>query len=253
MVALRIEQALPQVFGFRVLAGRFADAAERGVKRRAFGLRVDKGKPAGVSETSDFTGFREKGANLIAKAEVVGILERIWQKADGLGNFLGFANQVRQTGLAVFGLDEVIGCIVICDQTALEPGTEYLQSHFTGAGVVDVEKAESGIAGKPDVGVLAVDTPVSLVAVNDLGRADFVAYLFVDGLGSAGCRVIKSHGGSRDERKPEELAKDFTDVAIGQPEFVAQEDRRGFGAWADLAVAQFSLGGLKDGAATIRT
>jgi hypothetical protein len=176
----------------------------------------------------------------------------LWQEADGLGNLLGFANEVRQTGLAVFGLDEVISSIVICNQVALEAGTEDLQSHFAGTGAINVEEAEIGIAGKPDVRTLAVNAPVGLIGMNGIGRADLIAQLFMNGFGGARGRLIKSHGGSGYKRESEELREDFAHISIREPELVAEENGGGFGVGANLAVAQLSLGGLKDRTPALR-
>jgi hypothetical protein len=51
----------------------------------------------------------------------------------------------------------------------LETWTENVESHLGGAGAVDVEKAEIGIAGKPDVSALAVNAPGKLGKLENLG------------------------------------------------------------------------------------
>jgi hypothetical protein len=69
--------------------------------------------------------------------------------------------------------------------------------------------------------------------------------------GGACRRLVKGHGARGHERQAEEFGKDLADLAIGEPQFVAQEDRGGFGRRADLAIAQLSLGRLENGAATV--
>ena len=75
VVAFRVEEALAQVFGLRVLAWSFTDAVQRGVKLWAFGLCLGKGKLAGVPEPADFTGFGKEGARPVTKAQVGGTLQ----------------------------------------------------------------------------------------------------------------------------------------------------------------------------------
>jgi len=72
------------------------------------------------------------------------------------------------------------------------------------------------------------------------------------GFGGACGRLVKGHGAGGHERQAEELVEDFADLAIGEPQFVAQEDRGRLGGRADLAMAQLSLGRLENGAATVR-
>jgi len=90
-------------------------------------------------------------------------------------DLLGFADQMGEAGLAILGFNGVVTRVVIGDQSALEIGTEKMESHLARAGVIDVEAAEVMIAGKPEIGALAVDAPVGFVAVNDVGAANLIA------------------------------------------------------------------------------
>jgi len=114
---------------------------------------LGKGELAGVPELADFTGFGKEGGCAVTKTPVGGMLQGFGQESDGLIDLVGFADEVCEAGLAAFGLDEVISAIVIGDQVALETRAEDGESHVAGAGAVDVEKAEVGIAGEPDVRV----------------------------------------------------------------------------------------------------
>ena len=57
MVALRIEQALAQIFRFGMIAGCLANAMQGGVERWDFGSGLKVAKLACVAEASDLTGF----------------------------------------------------------------------------------------------------------------------------------------------------------------------------------------------------
>lgn len=84
---------------------------------------------------------------------------------------------MREARLALFGFDGVIGGIVIGNESALKTGAKDIESHLAGAGALDVEEAEVGIAGKPDVSAMAVDAPVGFIGVDDISRAHLVAQL----------------------------------------------------------------------------
>jgi len=174
-VAFWIEEALAQVFDFWMLARCFTDALQGGLERWAFGLCLGEGKLAGVAEAADFTSFGKEGGCAVTKTPVGGMLQGFGQESDGLIDFVGFTDEVREAGLAAFGLDEVIGGIVIGHQVALEAGAEDAESHVAGAGAVDVEKAEVGIAGEPDVSALSINAPVGLIGMDDIGAANLVA------------------------------------------------------------------------------
>lgn len=156
---------------------------------------------------------------------------------------------MREAGLPVGGFNGVISGIGIGHQIALETGAENIKSDLTGTGTIDMEKAEVWISGKPEEGPLAVNAPVGFIAMNNIGRAHLVAQLLMNGLSGLGNLLVKIHGGSRNERKAEKLGKDFIYIAIGESDFMAQIDSRGFGCGTDLAIAQFSLGSLKNGPA----
>jgi len=160
---------------------------------------------------------------------------------------------VREARLALFGFDGVIGSIVIGNESALKTGAKDIESHLAGAGALDVEEAEVGIASKPDVSAMAVDAPVGFIGVDDISRAHLVAQLLVNGFGSTGGSMIKSHGRSGHESEAEELGEDLAHIAIGEPQFVPQEDGGGFGGRADLAVTQLSLRSLENRAAAVGT
>ena len=101
-------------------------------------------------------------------------------------DLLGFADQMGEAGLAILGFNGVVTRVVIGDQSALEIGTEKMESHLARAGVIDVKAAEVIIASKPEIGALAVDAPVGFVAVNDVGAANLIAKALMQGLGGAG-------------------------------------------------------------------
>ena len=57
--------------------------------------------------------------------------------------------------------------------------------------------------------VMAVDSPVGFVGMEDIGMTDFVSQLFMDGLGQMGGLAFESHGGGWDKVQAEEMLKDF--------------------------------------------
>jgi len=251
VIALWVDEALAQVLGFRTRNRFAADVAEPTVERRDFGLSRGEGNLPLISASAKFTDFGKKGSHLPTESKREGVLLGRRQISDELGNLLSLADQMSQTGLTILGFDEIVSGVIIGDETALEAGAEDVEGDLSGTGVIDVKEPEAGVAGKPEVGALAVDAPVGFVAVDDVGGADLVADLFMDGFGGSGGALLEGHGGGGDKVQAKEALEDFTHAAEGKVKLLTQENGGGFGGGADGAVAKFALGGLKDRAAAV--
>lgn len=233
VIALGIEQALTEVFRLWIGDGEAADAVKPTVQGRDLGLGIGKGDLARIAKAADCRGLGKEVLNVLAESLGVGVLLRRREQGDELGDFLGLANEMGETGLAILGFDEIVGGVIVGDEPPLETGSKNIERDLTGTGAVDVKEAEVGIAGEPDPSALAIDAPMGFIAVDEIGGADAVADLFVDGFGGLGGALLKSHGGGRDKVQAEDPLEDLAHISEGEVEFVTQENGGGFGGGTD--------------------
>src|SRR3990172_12768026 len=138
-----------------------------------------------------------------------------------------------QTGLTMGGLDQIVGGVIVGDQTALEPGSKDGEGDLSRTGGVDVKETELGIASKPQIRGLSIDAPMRFVAMDDGGRTDLVADLFMNGFGGAGGAALEGQGGGRDKVQAEQTLEDPAHLAEREVQFLTQENGGGFGRRAN--------------------
>lgn len=212
-VARGIDQPLAEVLRLRVRQGRLAEAVQPVLEGGDLGAGRGEGNLALVSVTAELANLGKEGLQLLAEAEGGGVLLWNWQQPDQLGGVPGFADQMGQTGLTMLGFDQIVRGVIVGDQAALETRSKDGEGDISRTGVIDLKETEVGIAGKPQIRGLSVDAPMRFIAMDDGGRPDLVADLFMDGFGGAGGASLKGQGRGRDKVQAEQPLEDSAHLA----------------------------------------
>ena len=91
MIPVGIQKSPAKVFCLRMAESVFADAMKSAVKRGDAGFGLGEGKLSGIAEAADFTSMGQERFDLFTKKEVRGMLLRLRQCRDEIGDFPGLA------------------------------------------------------------------------------------------------------------------------------------------------------------------
>ena len=247
--ALRVDQALPEVFDCRISEGISADDTQTFLEPRRLALGGGDGDGPGVARVAESTAAGEELAHALTKGQGLRILLRHGKQTDWLGEILGLGHEVRETGLAPGRVNGVVAGVVVGDKVAGPGVSEDGDGDVTGAGGVDEKEGQVRVAGLPELGSLTVHTPVCFVAMGDVRRPDLATHILMERLAERGDLAVEVHGGGGNERHAEQAGEDLAHIAIAEFDLVAQEHSGGLGDRTDLGVAQFLRCGLEDRAA----
>lgn len=87
--------------------------------------------------------------------------------------------------------------------------------------------------------------------MNDVGRADLGAQVFMKSLAQFCEFTVEVHGGCGNEGQSKQSREDLAGVAIGEFDLMTKKHGRGFGDGTDQGIAKFAGRGLEDGTAAV--
>ena len=199
MFLFRAPQALARSFSPLILQRVFAQGLELAAQGLAFlfgGLSAPRafgelvvGLASGLHEALD----------LLTELARRGVGGFSFQQGQFVLQFLGFGFDVRQTGLAVFGMNSVIRAQGIGHQHSTKFFAEDALGHEGVPVAVEVEIAQIIIAAVPDPKGLAILTPGSFIAMRHWQGPDFVSQVFIQGATSPSGLPLEAIGAGRDE------------------------------------------------------
>ena len=228
------QKALTKVFGPWVAQRGLADLFELLAQAALFGLG-GPGPPRPLGKLAvNLAGPADEPLDVLAELPGGGIGRAALEQGQFLVQFFGLGLDVGQAGLAVPGVEAVVGSISVGHQHAPEVFAQEFLGSFGGAVRVPAEASQVVIAGIPNPEVVAVVAPGSFVGMSDGQGANLVEQVGVEGQAAAHGLALETKGAGRHKLQAEEVGEELADFAVGNLELVAQIDRRGFGCRADV-------------------
>ena len=188
-------------------------------------------------------GVANPSLNVLRELPGLWIAGAAFEQCQFLFELFGFGLDMRQTGLALFGVNTVVSSVGVGDENAAKVIAQELLGGF--CRTVGLEKVgrQVLITAIPNPVGDAIVAPGSFVGMGNGQRADFVEQIDVERQTATHGLALKSIGAGGNKLQAEEVGKELADFAVGDVELVTHINGGGFGRRSDIGTAKLARPG----------